>query len=329
MLYVLFFVLSIAAIGYFVFDFLYVKSNPEESHLPSTKLVGIIGLVVFIITLLFSVFLVKVGGQEVAVLVTPSGVNSTELTTGWHFVGPWNKVEYMDKTVWVYTFSNKQEEGAKPSADAIWCPTKDGIKMGFDISISWKISPLEASWIYENISEADGGPESRYRWIEDNIIRPNVASILPLTVSNYTPIEVYSSKRQDIQTAVYKRIASELLETYKLIVTKVDIREVFYNREYEQSITNKKLAEQEALRLIEVTKQREEMLKQETINKDIAIQKAMGESEALKIKGQSITNNPKIIQLEWINKWDGTLPHFMSGSSNGIMFNMNMDNNNK
>lgn len=75
----------------------------------------------------------------------------------------------------------------------------------------------------------------------------------------------------------------------------------------------------------EVTKQREEMLKQETINKDIAIQRAMGESEALKIKGQSISGNPKIIMLEWINKWDGTLPKFMSGSSNGIMFNMNME----
>jgi regulator of protease activity HflC (stomatin/prohibitin superfamily) len=200
--------------------------------------------------------------------------------------------------------------------------------MGFDISISWKISPLDASWIYSNISDVDGDEFGRYRWIEENIIRPNIASILPLTVSNYTPIEVYSMKRQDIQNLVEKRIKNELLANYKLIVTKVDIREVFYNKEYEQSITNKKLAEQEALRLIEVTKQKEEMLKQETINKDIAIQKAMGESEALKIKGQSITNNPKIIQLEWINKWNGVLPYFMSGSSNGIMFNMNMDNNN-
>jgi len=85
----------------------------------------------------------------------------------------------------------------------------------------------------------------------------------------------------------------------------------------------KKLAEQEALRLIEVTKQKEEQLKQATIDKNIAIEKAKGESEALKIKGQSISSNPKIIELEWINKWNGQLPTYMMGNGQGIMVNLN------
>jgi regulator of protease activity HflC (stomatin/prohibitin superfamily) len=227
----------------------------------------------------------------------------------------------MDKTVWVYTFTNKADEGQKKSTDAIWTPTKDGIKMGLDISISWAIDPKYAWWIYANVSEADGGIDAKYLWIEENFIRAKTKSVLALTVSNYTPIEVYSNKRQDIQDVTFKKLGEELL-VYHLILRQIDIREVFYNPEYEQAINNKKLAEQEALRLLEVTKQKEELLKQSRIEKDIVIQAAQGESEALKIKGQSITNNPKIIQLEWISKWDGALPHFIAGNSTGLILNL-------
>jgi regulator of protease activity HflC (stomatin/prohibitin superfamily) len=102
----------------------------------------------------------------------------------------------------------------------------------------------------------------------------------------------------------------------------VDLREVFYNEQYETAINNKKLAEQEALRLVEVTKQREELKKQESINKDIEIIKAEGTSKALQIKGQAITANPKIIGLEWINKWDGHLPTYMMGSGQQVIMAM-------
>jgi regulator of protease activity HflC (stomatin/prohibitin superfamily) len=120
---------------------------------------------------------------------------------------------------------------------------------------------------------------------------------------------------------VIDRIRQEIAP-FKLILEQVDLREVYYNPEYEAAINNKKLAEQEALRLFEVTKQQEELKKQEAIKKDIAILKAEGESKALQIKGQSISNNPKIIDLEWINKWNGQLPTYMMGSGQGVILNL-------
>jgi regulator of protease activity HflC (stomatin/prohibitin superfamily) len=112
------------------------------------------------------------------------------------------------------------------------------------------------------------------------------------------------------------------LNYYHLLLEQVDIREVFYSPEYETSINAKKLAEQEVLRLIEVTKQKTEQLKQAEIDKNIAIQRAEGESRALQIKGQSISNNPKIIQLEWINKWDGKLPMYMMSDKQGVIVDL-------
>jgi regulator of protease activity HflC (stomatin/prohibitin superfamily) len=265
--------------------------------------------------------IILVDAQQVGVLVTPSGVRNEELHTGWHIVAPWNTVHKMDKTVWVYTCAHATNEGNKPQSDAIWAPTSDGIKVGFDVSVSWRISPEEASWIYQNVTENDGGNSGRYLWLEENVIRTKLKSALALTVSNFTPIEVYSTKRQEIQDGVAQRMKKEML-AYKLILDQIDLREVYYNPDYETAINNKKLAEQEVMRLVEVTRQKEEQLKQAEIEKNISIQKAEGEAKALQIKGNSLSMNPKIIQLEWINKWDGKLPQYMMGNGQGVILNL-------
>jgi regulator of protease activity HflC (stomatin/prohibitin superfamily) len=286
--------------------------------LPFYKMAIICGILGLFVTSV----IVKVEGQDAGVMVTPSGVSDGELHTGWHIVMPWNTVHMMDKTVWVYTCAHSAKEGNKPDADAIWAPTKDGIKMGFDVSVSWRIIPDEASWIYANISENDGGNSGRYLWLEENVIRPKLKSAMALTVSEYTPIEAYSTKRQQIQDQIISKMRQEV-KGYKLLIDQVDMREVFYNPQYETAINAKKLAEQEVLRLVEVTKQKEEELKQASINKDISIQEAEGEAKALQIKGTSIAQNPKIIELEWINKWSGELPTYMMGNGQGVMMNLN------
>ena len=267
--------------------------------------------------------IVKIDGQRVGILVKPTGVSQTPLKTGWHFVMFWNDVFEMDKTVWVYTCANNVKEGQKPDADAIWSPTKDGIKMGCDVSVSWRIDEDAAPWIYQNVTENDEkNKDGRYYWLEDNVIRPKLKSTLALTISEFSPIEVYSSKRSEIQQEVTKKLNKEL-SAYRIKLQQVDIREVYYNPEYEKAINNKKLAEQEVMRLIEVTRQKEEQLKQSEIDKNIAIQQAEGESKALQIKGNSISSNPKIIELEWINKWDGKLPQYIMGQGQGVMLNLN------
>jgi regulator of protease activity HflC (stomatin/prohibitin superfamily) len=274
----------------------------------------------FIFLFIFNLTLYKIDAQEVGVVVTPRGVNETELTTGWNFVAPWNTVKIMDKTVWVYTLTSNPKEGAKPTDDAIWAPTSDGIKMGFDISVNWRIDPNQASWVFSNIS-ADQDGEGKYHWIEENIIRPAIKSIMPLTVSKYTPIECYSDKRSEIQAKVQSALKKELQSNH-LIVEVAQIREVFYNPAYEASINQKKLEEQKVLTMVQITRQKDEALKQAMIDKDIAIQKAEGEAKSLQIKGSSIASNPKIINLEWINKWDGKLPNYMMGNGQGVIMNI-------
>ena len=301
------------------------EAQHGELHLPDHIAFLIAGLVVFGSLL----FLAVIPAQECGVVVTPGGVKKESYPTGWHIVLPWYKVEKMDKTVQVYTCASL---GSRTDADdkdqrmteakrnsvqgtTIWAPTIDGIKMGFAISASWRIDPDYAWWIYDNVSELDDSNNGRFLWLEENVIKAKLKSSLALTASKYTPIEVYSNKREEIQELTYEKMKKDI-QDYHLILEQIDIREVYYNDEYEKAINQKKLEEQKALTLIEVTKQKNELLKQAEIDKNIEITKAEAEAKALQIKGQSISNNPRVVELEWINKWNGELPTYMFGGNN-------------
>lgn len=303
-----------------------------EFHLPDSIMFLVSGIVVFI----FFLFLAVIPAQECGVVVTPGGVKKESYPTGWHIVMPWYKVERMDKTVQVYTCASigsrddvdqgddiRMNDAKRNSVQGstIWAPTVDGIKMGFAISASWRIDPEYAWWIYDNVSELDDSNNGRFLWLEENVIKAKLKSALALTASKYTPIEVYSNKREEIQELTYEKMKKDI-QDYHLVLEQIDIREVYYNPEYEKAINQKKLEEQAALTLIEVTKQKEELLKQAEIEKNISITKAEAEAKALQIKGQSISSNPRIVELEWINKWNGQLPEYMFGGNQSMILGM-------
>jgi len=48
---------------------------------------------------------------------------------------------------------------------------------------------------------------------------------------------------------------------------------------------------------------------------------AKAEAEANRLKQQTIT--PMLLQLEWINKWNGQLPSTQLGSGTNMMYNIN------
>lgn len=324
--------LSLAAIIYFVVARVINKNKYNDVKLPDSILFLVAGLIVFVGVQ----FVTAIPAQECGVVVTPGGVKHESYPTGWHIVMPWYKVEKMDKTVQVYTCANlgsgesvSENDGRMTKAKresvqgtTIWAPTVDGIKMGFAISASWRIDPEYAWWIYDNVSELDGVSNGRFYWLEENVIKAKLKSALALTASKYTPIEVYSNKREEIQELTLQKMKNDIKE-YHLVLEQIDIREVYYNPEYEKSINQKKLEEQQALTLVEITKQKEELLKQAEIEKNIEITKAEAEAKALQIKGQSISSNPRIVELEWIKKWNGQLPTYMFGNNQSVMLGLN------
>ena len=278
------------------------------------------GIPVGIVLLILVNFIVKVGAQEVGVVITPRGVQSAELKTGWHIVPTWNEVRMMDITTWVYSTVH-DNEGGQQKTDAIWVACKDRIKMKFDVSTNWRIDPDHADWIYINLG-GDRNADGNYDWIEDNIVRPAIKNAVTDVAARYTSDECFVNRREDVAADIAKHL-KESLKANHIIVTDAMLRETNYEADYQKAINNTKLAEQEVKRQMEITKQLTEKELQAEKNKQIAIKQSEGEAEAIRIKANAISNNPKVLDLEWINRWDGTLPTHMMGSGQGVMLNLN------
>ncbi len=49
---------------------------------------------------------------------------------------------------------------------------------------------------------------------------------------------------------------------------------------------------------------------------DAKLKLAEAEAKSIQIRGQALRENPEVLQLEAINKWNGTLPQYMTSGTN-------------
>ena len=317
----LFFVLyavSIAGLVYAVAALFFERKN-AASRLPPARSIGAFAGFLLLITIVMDACIIVIKPTDVGVLETPNGIVAEELHTGWHFISPLNKMHPMDKTIWVYSTIHDTKDGRAVS-DAIWAACSDRIKMKFDVSTNWRINPDKADVIYVSLG-GDQTQDGEYTWIEENIIRPAIKNAVTDVASKYTSDDAYVRKREEVAQDIERHLKTSLSKN-NLVVESVMLREANYDPGYQEAINQTKLAEQEAKKQIEVTKQLAEKELQAEKNKQIAIKQAEGEAEAIRIKANAISNNAKVLDLEWINKWNGELPQMMTGSNTSMLMQM-------
>lgn len=126
------------------------------------------------------------------------------------------------------------------------------------------------------------------------------------------------------------RAEVELLEqNFPVNFTSVVVRDIDFSDAFEAAVEQKMQAEQNALRAENEKKEAitraEQAREVAAINAEAAIAAAEGEAKALEITRQALENMPDtwVAQL-YLDKWDGKLPQFMTGSDTGIMITPNI-----
>lgn len=301
---ILIYVLSVLLIAYGAISYVRtrIQRNNRETEvpLPEARRALIIGVFAFVGVLILDMFLLRIDGQEIAVVETPTGVSENELGPGgWHFVPPWYNTHNMDNTVWVFNTSSEAEDSQD---QPIWATTKSdsantiGPKIGLDISVSWKIDYTKGSWIYQNLGNQIG--ENGYTWINEYIIKPSVNSAVNSAVLHYTVFEA-NNNRNRIQEEVKNYVVRELAAN-NLIGLEVQIRGVHFDSGLEEKVKQTQIARQEAERQKEVTKQIAELELQAIKNKNIAITEAQGKAEAISLSAKALEQNPKLVEFEYV-----------------------------
>ena len=243
------------------------------------------------------------------------GVKKEVLGPGLHWVMPGNTtvIKYSTRTE-TYTMSSRLGEGVVRDADTLYGPTKEGLKVGLDLTMAYRLDKTRLPEIHDTLGET----------YADKIIRPTIRTIVRTALSKAGIQDVYSEKREQLQNEAEKALIVKLGER-GIIVESLLLRDVIFPSEYEKAIEAKQIAEQDAQKM-EFLLQREtkeadrRKIEAEGI-KTARIIEAEGEAEALRQVNAVLQENPDLLQYMYIDKLAEDIEVLVVPSGTGTLIN--------
>lgn len=154
--------------------------------------------------------------------------------------------------------------------------------------------------------------------VEAKLLVPNVQKIAKDAIGKVKAEQLVQS-RADVTNEIQSAL-TEILAKDGIVVTAFAIENIYFDEAFEASIQAKVIAEQDALKMENKTKEKEEEAKQVVIaaeaeakSKKIA---AEAEAEAIKAIQQQLAQSPNYVDYFKIERWNGELPQVVSDGVN-------------
>lgn len=140
----------------------------------------------------------------------------------------------------------------------------------------------------------------------NRIVVPFIRSAMKEAFGNFAATEIVENRdavRREIESTLRRTLDSSYFLNIQFQLVDID-----FDDDFENAIKEKQVAEQQALKAKNVTIQIEEQAKQTKI-------RAEADAEAIRIKAKALESNPKLVEYEAVQKWDGKMPQYMMGNS--------------
>jgi prohibitin 2 len=111
------------------------------------------------------------------------------------------------------------------------------------------------------------------------------------------------ANRDKAANTAYESIRGHLADR-NVEVSRFEITDIAYTREFENSVEQKVIAQQKAIEEQNRTKQIEEQARQKVLS-------AEAEAKSIQIRAQALEQNAKLVEWEAVQKWNGVLPQYM------------------
>ncbi|MBR3958688.1 MAG: prohibitin family protein [Bacteroidales bacterium] len=140
----------------------------------------------------------------------------------------------------------------------------------------------------------------------NRVVVPFIRSAMKEAFGNFAATEIVENRdavRREIENTLRRTLDSNYFLNIQFQLVDID-----FDDDFENAIKEKQVAEQQALKAKNVTIQIEEQAKQTKI-------RAEADAEAIRIKAKALESNPKLVEYEAVQKWDGKMPTYMMGNS--------------
>lgn len=232
------------------------------------------------------------------------GVDSQVLGVGRYWIG-------VNEQLFLFpTFTQNHVWDQLPVDESFTFQTKQGLTVNTDVGISYHIEGDKVTTIFQKYRK--GTDE-----ITNLVLRNSVRDAFNKAASSRDIESVYGEGKTSLMEEVLELVRAEM----DPVGIKVESLYLVGNMRLPQTVVESINAKIQAL---QKTQQRENEVAQSKAEADKAIAEARGvaesklaiakaEAEAIEIKGAALRNNPNVLELNKIDKWDGQLPQYMTG----------------
>jgi regulator of protease activity HflC (stomatin/prohibitin superfamily) len=237
---------------------------PIAQHPGSIRLVGIIVIVLGVTTSCVK----QIDAGQIGVQSLFGKVQDEVLSSGLNFVNPLMEVKPIDVRTQNYTMSGVHNEGDVAGDDAIRVLTADGLEVVIDLTVLYRVQANQAPKIVREIGYD----------FKNVVVRPITRTKIRDNAVYYTAVDLYSVKRDEFQTRIFKTI-EENLKSRGLVLEQLLVRNISLPASVKGSIEEKIKAEQDAQKM------------------QYVLQKEKQEAERKRVEAQGIADYQKIISM--------------------------------
>ena len=306
--------LAIAGFGIFIIAQAVSRNEPARAG----AMITLVGVVLAIVFFIMGAGVVQVEPDEVGVVFnTLSGeLGDTPLGPGLHIIIPGiQEVTIYSTAQQEYTMAGAINEGALRGDDAVVALTQDGQQVKIDVTAIYRIDPAKASIVHQRW-------KTRY---QDALIRPSLRNQVRAALTQFRVEQIYGAEHVELENKI-EQGARDLIEPEGFQVTNVLIRNIAFSPEYVASIEQKQVAQQQSEEARFRVQQREQEADQVRAlaegEKDAAITRAQGETEALRLINEQLAQNPALIQWRYIEQLGDNVQIIVVPSNSPFLFDM-------
>jgi len=250
-------------------------------------------------------------GIKVNLIGTGKGVDNATEVTGWVFYN-----RFTTKIVEFPTFvQHKEYRKTEDSDESFVINSKDGSEFHVSPLLNYSVQREKVPYIFTKYRVELGA-------IEAGFLKTAVYDAFRVVANSYTADELISN-RELFENKVRKNLETHLLPEGFILAQFTS--NLVYPETFKKAIEAKNNAVQSALRAENEVKTAEAQAKIKVAtaagNAQAMLTSAKAEAEANRLKQQTIT--PMLLQLEWVNKWNGKLPETMLGQGSNTFYGLN------
>lgn len=250
-------------------------------------------------------------GIKVDLYGSGRGVQNEVLYPGWYWLGFTSRLYEFPTFEQNYVFT-KADSKESPGDESVYFQSSQGLQMSVDVGLQYQLDVAKIPVLFE-----------KYRKGVDEITRVYIRNLIRDAINvyatQYNVEDIIGPKKTEFLGRVEAQVTQDV-GPYGINIKNISfISEIRVPEVVRESINAKLRAGQISLqREAEVQEAKATAQKEIERNRGIADSlklTSQAEADAISIRGKALRENPEILQLQAVEKWNGVLPQMIGGNT--------------